>query len=536
MGLENLSDQDLEKVANGHMELLSDEALAEVAGESQDSSLDPSLGENIGRAALAPLSPALAAGGREFLGGFLGADKHSGFGAKNLTEEAGRMALPTALGAAGAPAGPIGIGAGTAAGRSLQNVAQQTAAQFGLAKQLSPGELVAQPVAEGVGGAVGAKVAPVVLSKSASALRGGFKMLVKTITGISEEAFERNMSRALEVMTFARQGKEASDEAVAGAADDFINTINQYVEIAQAKYGKLVQKAMQRREGSGEAVRINLKQRLEQTIQQTRDDFAFGIGKQADDPLANIVTPEGAPIRPKAPSAQTPSGARTLKPGGADEKKFNKVMEQIGDLADATPEEVYLRQKYLNRQIGNEISKTAAGQEVTPLGVAFMRVHKQMRQILNDSLPELGEANSVYSGALELRDTLKPLLRSRRAAGSIKSALKVPGDKLGTAIRNAASKIKEGNAAINTMLDAQAGSEFAPAFGNLPRTGLAGAMGATAVFRPEVLAGLPLLSPRAVGEAIAAGTTKISGSVAKHLGQQGGGRIGAEFARKKIEK
>lgn len=408
--------------------------------------------------------------------------------ARGIAGEVGRILPATVGGIAGAGGGTVlgagvgaipGAGIGGAAGESARQALVNARALVSGGEMASPGEALGNVAASGLAqgaGVVGGKVAGAALSKSKEFIKWATKGAMKGIGGISDAATERILERPIEVFKAINLDPETAPRW----ALVFKKSIEAHIEKAGQAYHDLIEGIVRSSKKYGPGFKMNLQD---------------GIG----DDLAKIGNESGFSKAGRLVEAE-------------DSKKFMMVLRRANELKDASPEDVYFFQRDLNA-----LSRDAKG---TSLGVALGKVARATRKYLAKSIPEIREANKIYAEAMSVSDEAANLLSADNLTSKAASAFKnrtATRDKL----LEIATKVPRAKRALEGMLDAKAGLEFAPKIRNIPQTGFlpTAAIGSAMAVSAHPLVSIPMspllafLSPRLTGHGIVA-ASKVSGALA----------------------
>lgn len=186
---------------------------------------------------------------------------------------------------------------------------------------------------------------------------------------------------------------------------------------------------------------------------------------------------------------------------GASEREaqlFRDLDNLVQGQRRASAETVFNLQKDINRALRNPAI------EGTPLQAALGQVDTAMQTYLSKSIPEIGKANDIYSGAKELQTFAKGTLeRLEDLPGKVSSAFK-RNTAFKDQLEKAADNVPKAREALEAMRDALAAQDFSPRIAKLPATGLATGVGAlnlagvagNPVAAAGAVAAAPFLSPR----------------------------------------
>ena len=352
-----------------------------------------------------------------------------------------------------------------AAGETVKDIssgAETEAMGHGTVKLLSGLEKVSKPIA-----------------------KGAISFLSQRLGGVSDEASKVLETNAPLVLHYARSGIDAAKESAAEASKRFKSSIDGFMRDVSEKYEDLAINKVKEKYGPG--WRMNVSDAVGDAISYARNDVGYG------DP-SNFVDEAG-------------------------EKTFMKIEKSIASLKDANTDQVYKFQKRLNLAL-----RQAAGKD-SALHSVLSKIKGSLTTAMEKALPEVLEGNKVYRAGMELQEGLSKVSNADDAVRVINSAMKNKG-----ATRDLILSLTEANPAskeaLDDMLTAHAGSEYARFSRFLPNNGLLGAayigLGKLASELPEHPLSASILaagtagatSPRLYAEA-AAGIPKLAKSAKK---------------------
>ncbi len=429
----------------------------------------------------------------------------------------GKSGPAIAGGLLGMAAGPAGAALGAASGEAARRGAAE-AITGGAAGTTIAGN-IAGPAFEATSQIAGAKVLPQVakgaqyLAKETkvipfladtaqSIIKGTGENIIKpwlsSLSGMSEQAIQRFYDMPSTMAQYIKT--TPADVAKAGKA--FVGIIEQNTSNIGKAYESIIKGIMDKSGKYGPGFRLDLQAPLESAIVKARNEFGYGIpGRIGDE---------------------------------AEQKIFDAFNQRAMQLGTATLEDAYFFQKDLTNAIRRNVGK--------PISAALGRIKSAVRETLDNSVPEIAEANAIYAQGMELADDLVRIAGSDTPDRAISAAM-AKDSKTWDALKELADGVSGARIALEDFTNKQAGAQalkIVPKFGKTgfyPGAIMAGglAMSNDAVLTAGA-ASAPFLSPRLTALATrTAGRTAagLGSEPVKNLGLVGGSQQIADIMRRK---
>lgn len=425
-------------------------------------------------------------------------------------------ALPVIGGLAGSPFGPLGAGAGSAAGETLRQ-----GLRFGRGEQIDPREAtksIALQGALGLGGEVGGRVLGAAVGFGARKIA---PRLSAVFGGTSAKAGERVAEAAehgRDILTKNNMDIENA-QPLFQRAKDFLEEsrlelgqkVGNAVEAINDKFGgekvvelgQLAQRASKILKSQSRMLTGPAKEALEQIIPKQASDPLFGGLKGAAGDFAQDFAIAGRPM-PTPSANKSFAEAYDLKRIFQDIASGSYKNQITGELIQV-PKPVKGISKMFAKQITNAMNQA----EKANLGTEVFK-----------------NVNDIFSKRATVYDFLQKHVLGKMAPEAVLGgAMSGKGLRSQSLLRNlnkAMQLLPQEERFLDQALDIIAGSQFKPYVpADLPRTGLTGSLLGLAAFQnPSVLATLPFLSPRIGGNLIQAGAR-----AGKFLGSPAGASI-----------
>lgn len=413
-------------------------------------------------------SPQLPAG---YGGDELLTNKPTGVGG-SLVRSAPGTAGALIGGMLGAPAGPLGVVGGSALGGFVGEIGRQNAVQIGemaRGEDVTParaaiGRAATEGISQGAGAGVGLAAGPVLKAVGRTAVNNP---VARAVGGYSKEAAERLMSHADDVVKSMGTTDEMGGKTFE-AAKGFKAALRENVELAGEKYRAIINQVI-------------------------GDNAKYGTGFKLN--LQNGVADDAAKVLKESGYGQP--GRLADK---ADAEKFMGFWRRVNSMNSASADDVYWLQRDLNNALGESNSPT--------LNRHLGKIKESLGKYLEKTVPEIGEANKIYSEALTLADDLGRIDGADDASKAILSRYRAHGSDTRQSILAATKELPAAQESLDRLLNLESAKQFAKGMPDIPRTGF----GATAVvglnqmFNPAAVAtgalGVAGVSPLATANTV----------------------------------
>lgn len=396
--------------------------------------------------------------------------------------------IPRAVGAAIDVGGKAALAPEIVAKQAIQSGADALQSRYpesgpatALSKALKFGsEALPTSAGEAAAQVTGERLANPALKAATPIAKKAMGFMAEKLGGLSENTVRILEKRAPDVVKYARMGWEEANTQAASWAKKFQEAISSHVSDASDEYHAAVKTALGDKYGPD--FKVNVKQALADTLALAKKEAGYG-----DTSPLNFAD--------EAPQA-----------------KFLKIEQAVNSLENATPEQVYIFQKRLNKSI-RDASGSLKGELIQLKGALV--------DALDSKIPEIQQGNTTIREALNLEKELSKVKNADDAVRVINTATRNKG-KTFDAIMKLAGRSREATEALDQTIVASAGKEvsrwsrYLPNNGLLTGAGLAAYKAATlAGSSPIEAAGLSTIgaaatSPRLYGEAFNLGS-KLAG-------------------------
>jgi hypothetical protein len=220
----------------------------------------------------------------------------------------------------------------------------------------------------------------------------------------------------------------------------------------------------------GDAAGQAVKDAIEKTIADEKSIYGPAYKAAMTNPayegktfnLADSVGPEAAKIGEE--HQFTGMSPRVGPSEGAD--VFNKHLNTVAGLTDATPQELWQVQKTIGNAAQNVRDSNPS------LSTALGRLSDKVKEFAGQNIPEIAQANDSWASAKAIEKETAPLTDSKSVLDYIGRTYAKPESNTDRQLLESASSMVPGlEQAINNVRGYNAGKDFSPIFRSLPQTG-----------------------------------------------------------------